>query len=139
MGHGKARVMSEQLQGLPQAGFCEHARKLCQKQSLTLADFSTEVTTSWTRDNAHLCVWVVAPPVWSNASLASQVPHLELDVLVCDGLHIEANGCKRNTSFNITNALLSLRSPSLHGKLAVTVSISWVSLADVTKIEAHLG
>ena len=44
----------------------------------------------------HLGVWVVAPPVWPDASLATQVPDLELDVLVGHCLHIEANGCSRH-------------------------------------------
>lgn len=36
-------------------------------------------------------------------------------------------------------AILSLQSPLLHGRLVETVTISWVSLADVTKKQAHLG
>ncbi len=36
----------------------------------------------------RLSVWVVAPPVRSDAGLASQIPDLELDILVCDRLHI---------------------------------------------------
>ena len=45
-----------------------------------------------------LSVWVVASPVWSDASLAAQVPDLKLDVLVCHRFYIEANCCKVNTA-----------------------------------------
>lgn len=49
--------------------------------------------------NDCLCVRVVAPPVGPYAGLASQVPYLELDVLIGDSLHIEANGYKSKQNF----------------------------------------
>lgn len=43
---------------------------------------------------SHLCVWVVAAPVWPDAGLSTQVPDLELDILVRHSLHIETDGCR---------------------------------------------
>ena len=45
-----------------------------------------------------LCVWIVASPIWPDACLTTQVPHLELDVFVCHRLYIEANSCKMFTT-----------------------------------------
>ena len=42
-----------------------------------------------------LCVRIVAPPVRSNAGLATQIPNLKFDVFVSHGLHIEPNCCDR--------------------------------------------
>ena len=42
-----------------------------------------------------LCIGIVTPPIWAYACLTSQIPNLELDVLVCDRLYIESNGCKK--------------------------------------------
>ena len=39
----------------------------------------------------YLCVWVVTSPVWPDAGLPTEIPYLELDVFICDSLHIEAN------------------------------------------------
>lgn len=38
-----------------------------------------------------LCVGIVAAPVWSDASLSTKIPYLELDVLVRDCLYVESN------------------------------------------------
>ena len=47
---------------------------------------------------AHLRVGVVAPPVGPDASLAAEVPHLELYVFVGHRLDIEADGCARGAA-----------------------------------------
>lgn len=46
-----------------------------------------------------LRVGVIAPPVWPDAGLAPQIPHLELDVFVGDSLHIETDCCTRSRRF----------------------------------------
>jgi len=50
--------------------------------------------------NNRLCVREVASPVWSNTCLTTEIPDLELDVLVVDCFHIETNGwdCRHDLS-----------------------------------------
>ena len=43
----------------------------------------------------HLCVRVVASPVWPDAGLPAKIPNLELDVFVGHRLNIEADSCTR--------------------------------------------
>ena len=56
-------------------------------------------------DSAHLCIWIIASPVWPDACLATQIPDLELDVLVRYSLHVEANGCttEQHPAIDITS------------------------------------
>jgi hypothetical protein len=39
-----------------------------------------------------VCVRVIASPVWSNRSLAAEIPDLKFDVLVLENFDIETNG-----------------------------------------------
>ena len=55
--------------------------------------YSFSVTTIYYIDDG-LRVRVVTSPVRPYACLTSQVPHLELDVFVCDRLHVKPNSCK---------------------------------------------
>ncbi len=55
--------------------------------------YSFSVTTIYHVDDS-LRIWVVTSPVWTYACLTSQVPHLELDVFVCNRLHVKSNSCK---------------------------------------------
>lgn len=43
-------------------------------------------------ENDGCCVGVVASPVWSDTGLSSEIPHVEFEVLVGEGLHVETNG-----------------------------------------------
>lgn len=40
---------------------------------------------------AHLCVGVVAPPIWTNTRLTAKIPDLKVDVFVRDRLDIESD------------------------------------------------
>ena len=55
--------------------------------------YSLSVTAIYHIDDS-LRVRVVTSPVRTYACLTSQVPHLELDVFVCDRLHVKPNSCK---------------------------------------------
>ena len=55
--------------------------------------YSFSVTAIYHIDDG-LRVRVVTSPVRTYACLTSQVPHLELDVFVCDRLHVKSNSCK---------------------------------------------
>ena len=46
-----------------------------------------------TKRQTHLRVGVVAAPIWANGRLAAQVPYLKVDVLIRDGLDVEADRC----------------------------------------------
>ena len=40
--------------------------------------------------DVYLCVGVVVSPQWSDLVLTTDIPHCETDVLILDGLHVEA-------------------------------------------------
>ena len=43
-------------------------------------------------------IWEIATPEWSNTGLTAEIPHLEGEVLVFKGFHVETDGwnCRDN-------------------------------------------
>ena len=64
-------------------------------EELLLGDFEAVVVSGVHHENQRVRVGVVASPVGANARLAAQVPDLELDVFVLQGLHVEPDGRDR--------------------------------------------
>lgn len=69
-------------------------------KELLLGDLQAIVVGGVHHENQSIRVGVVAPPVGANARLPAEVPHLEFDVLVLQGLYVEPDG--RDRLFDLT-------------------------------------
>ena len=69
-------------------------------KELLFGDLQAIVVGGVHHENQSIRVGVVAPPVGANARLPAEVPHLEFDVLVLQGLYVEPDG--RDRLFDLT-------------------------------------